>query len=165
MFDLAKGHTTITLGLVTLIPIFFFYSILYSWLFYFVLLVSFLLIGHLFFFRDPPRVIKENSEVLLAPADGMVYEVIPEEGIIRIRMSLFNVHVNRWPISGRISKISQQSGRYWPFVSFLRRGTDENARQIIDLVRNNDHFRIIQISGIFARRCVVYAKVDQDVSQ
>ncbi len=165
MFPLAKGHTTITLALITLIPILFFYSLLYTWLVYFLLLLMLILAVHIFFFRDPSRETIENSELIFAPADGKVYEVLPDEGIIRIRMSLFNVHVNRWPVSGKITKISQQSGKYWPFVSFLRRGTDENARQIIELEKNNEIFEIVQISGILARRCITYASVGQIVSQ
>ena len=115
MIPLAKEHMKITLALTTLIPILFFYSLLYQWLGYFILLVVLILVFHIFFLRDPSRVIIENSELIFAPADGKVYEVLPDEGIIRIRMSLFNVHVNRWPVSGRIIKITQQSGTYWPF--------------------------------------------------
>ncbi|MHA1235102.1 MAG: phosphatidylserine decarboxylase [Promethearchaeota archaeon] len=165
MFPLAKGHMKITLALITLIPILFFYSLLYNWLIYFIPSVILILAVHLFFFRDPARETIEDSKIIFAPADGKVYEVLPDEGIIRIRMSLFNVHVNRWPVSGKITKISQQSGKYWPFVSFLRRGTDENARQIIELEEKDEIFEITQISGIFARRCVTYASVGDIVFQ
>lgn len=165
MIPLAKEHMKITLALTTLIPILFFYSLLYPWLGYFILLVVLILAFHIFFLRDPSRVIIENSELIFAPADGKIYEVLPDEGIIRIRMSLFNVHVNRWPVSGKITKISRQSGKYWPFVAFLRRGTEENARQIIELQNNNTIFEITQISGFIARRCVTYASVGQKVIQ
>ena len=165
MIPLAKEHTKITLALTTLIPVLFFYSLLYNWLGYFIPIVVLLLAFHIYFLRDPSRVIIENSELIFAPADGKVYEILPDEGIIRIRMSLFNVHVNRWPVSGRIIKITQQSGTYWPFISFIRRGTDENARQVIELENNNEIFEITQISGFLARRCVSYASVGQMVSQ
>ncbi len=165
MFPLAKGHMKITLALITFIPILFFYSLLYAWLVYFIPLAMLILASHIFFFRDPSRETIKDSELIFAPADGKVYEVLPEEGIIRIRMTLFNAHVNRWPVSGKITKISQQSGKYWPFVSFLRRGTDENARQIIELEKNNETFVIVQISGLIARRCVTYASVGQIVLQ
>ena len=165
MFPLAKEHMKITLALTTLIPILFFYSLLYQWLVYFIPLVLLLLAFHIFFLRDPVREIIENSNLILAPADGKVYEVLQEEGIIRIRMSLFNVHVNQWPISGKITKISKQSGKYWPFVSISRRGTEENARQIIEIERNDEKYEITQISGFLARRCVTYASIGQKVSQ
>jgi len=165
MFPLAKGHMKITLALITLIPILFFISLFYTWLIYFIPLILLILAVHIFFFRDPSREIVEDSKLIFAPADGKVYEILPEEGIIRIRMSLLNVHVNRWPVSGKITKISRQSGKYWPFVSFIRRGTDENARQIIELEKNNEIFEIVQISGMLARRCVTYASVGQNVSQ
>jgi phosphatidylserine decarboxylase len=165
MIPLAKEHMKITLALTTLIPILFFYSLVYPWLGYFIILVVLILAFHIFFLRDPSRVIIENSELIFAPADGKVYEVLPDKGIIRTRMSLFNVHVNRWPVSGKITKISRQSGKYWPFVSFSKRGTEENARQIIELENNNTIFEITQISGFIARRCVTYASVGQKVTQ
>jgi phosphatidylserine decarboxylase len=165
MFPLAKGHMKISLALITLFPILFFYSLLYGWIIYFIPILIIIFAIHIYFFRDPARKTIEDCNFIFAPADGKVYEVLPADGIIRIRMSLFNVHVNRWPVSGKITKISQQSGKYWPFLSFQRKGTDENARQIIELVKGSEIFEIVQISGFIARRCVTYGSIGQNIMQ
>ena len=165
MFPLAKGHVQITLALTTFIPIIFFYSLLYTWLAILIPVSVILLAGHIYFFRDPSRTISPNTNNLLAPADGKVYEILPDEGIIRIRMSLFNVHVNRWPISGTVTDITRQNGKHWPFLPFIHRGTEDNARQMIRLTNEYGSYQLIQIVGMLARRCVVYAEENEKVEQ
>ncbi|MHA2054227.1 MAG: phosphatidylserine decarboxylase [Candidatus Hodarchaeales archaeon] len=165
MIRLAKGHFPITLALLTPLPIIFILSLLNIWFLLLLTINSILLIGHLFFFRDPSRTIITDSEAILAPADGKIYEIIPSRGIIRIRMSLFNVHVNRWPVSGIITNISTQQGQNWPFLPFLRKGTEKNARQIIELKNDKGNLRVIQIVGIFARRCIVYYSIGESIIQ
>ncbi len=165
MFTLAKGHIKISLALSTSIPIIFFYSLLYTWLLVLLPVNLILLAGHVYFFRDPPRKVIGKTNDLLAPADGKVYEVLPDDGIIRIRMTLFDVHVNRWPISGRVSSISQQKGKHWPFFPFLQRGTTENAKQTIEVTNEIGTFHIVQIVGMIARRCVVYAQKGESIQQ
>jgi phosphatidylserine decarboxylase len=165
MFTLAKGHIQISLALTTFIPVIFFYSLIYNWILILLPVNILLLAGHIYFFRDPPRKIKRPSENLIAPADGKVYEVIPEEGIIRIRMSIFDLHVNRWPISGKVEEISRQSGKHWPFLSFISRGTYENAKQTIKISNEIGTFKIVQIVGMIARRCIVYVEEEENVTQ
>lgn len=165
MIALAKGHEKISLALLTLIPIFSFYSLIYNGLAFFLPIILFLLGWHLFFFRDPSRDVVVNSKCIIAPADGKVYEIIPSKGIIRIRMSLFDVHVNRWPVSGVITSITRKHGHYWPFLPFLRQGTDQNSRQIIELSNDQGDFRVIQIVGILARRCVTYSSKNDQINQ
>ena len=165
MIHLAKGHFIITLGLLiplSILSILSFYNGLFL-IFFSVNLI--LLIVHLFFFRDPSRAIITDSKTILAPADGKIYEIISSKGIIRIRMSLFDVHVNRWPVSGIITRISTEKGSNWPFLPFLRKGTDENTRQIIDLKNDNGTLRVIQIAGMIARRCVVYSSIGDPIVQ
>ncbi len=165
MFPLAKGHVQISLALTTLLPIIFFYSLLYSWILILLPINILLLGGHIYFFRDPQRPSLTPSKDLIAPADGKVYEVVHDEGIVRIRMTLFDVHVNRWPISGKVTKISNQSGKHWPFLSFISRGTMENAKQTIELTNKIGIFKIVQIVGMIARRCVVYVEEDENIEQ
>ena len=113
------------------------------------------LLFHLFFFRDPQRDIKSSSQSLLAPADGKIYEINKLMGIIKIRMSIFNVHVTRSPITGNITEISYQKGKHWPFFSFIKRGTHENERQIITIESNLGEIQVVQIVGIIARKIFV----------
>jgi phosphatidylserine decarboxylase len=165
MITLAKGHETISLALLTLIPIIFLYSLIYPALLLLLPLIIFLLTCHIFFFRDPSREIKENSKYILAPADGKVFEVIHSEGIIRIRMSLLDVHVNRWPISGIVTNIIKEEGRNWPLIPFLRKGTEQNSKQTIEIQNEQGNFRVIQIVGFLARRCTTYSKINDKIKQ
>jgi phosphatidylserine decarboxylase len=165
MVALAKGHEKISLALLTIIPILFFYSLKFHELIYFFIIVGFLLIWHIIFFRDPSRKVKIDSKSIIAPADGRIYEIIPKEGVIRIRMSLLDVHVNRWPVSGVITSITRKQGKNWPFFPFLRQGTDQNSRQIFEIRNNQGIFRIVQIVGFIARRCVSYHSEEDQITQ
>ena len=89
---LAQGHETGTLAFITLFPLFFFYGLVYPILLIISVLILFLLVGHMFFFRDPGRKVKNDPRLIIAPADGKIYETDEKEGVIRIRMSLFSVH-------------------------------------------------------------------------
>ena len=162
---LAPGHEKITLALITLSLVFLFYSLAYPFLLIFTPLFLLGLVGHLFFFRDPNREINNDSQFIIAPADGTIYEKDASQGVIKIRMSLFNVHVTRTPVSGNITDISFQEGKHWPFVSFIRRGTNENARQNIHIVNSVGEFRVVQIVGILARRCTSFLSPGDQIQQ
>jgi phosphatidylserine decarboxylase len=163
--SLAKGHEIITLALLTLLPVFLFYGLVYPALLIFIPVLLIVVGGHLLFFRDPPRITSPDANFVLAPADGRIYEIIPSQSIIRIRMSIFNVHVTRAPITGTITAIQRVSGNHWPFFSFLHRGTLENARQIIQIVSSTGEFSVIQIVGILARRAVCYLNEGDIIQQ
>ncbi|MHA2248149.1 MAG: phosphatidylserine decarboxylase [Candidatus Hodarchaeales archaeon] len=165
MVSLASGHEKFTLGLLTLLPVTFFYGLRFPVLGFFIPVILFVLCGHLFFFRDPNRPIVEEPNALLAPADGKIFEIDSVTGIIRIRMSLFNVHVTRIPISGIIKEITYFKGKHWPFFSFLYRGTIENSRQTIQIENSLGIFKIVQIVGILARRCDCNYKRGDQIQQ
>jgi phosphatidylserine decarboxylase len=165
MFRLAKGHEKGTLVIITLIPIFMFYGLIYNYLLILVPLFSLLLCFHLYFFRDPERNIETDSNYIFAPADGTIYEIDHKKGIIRIRMTLFDVHVTRTPVSGKITSISNLNGKHWPFLPFIYRGTVENARQILHIENPIGIFFIIQIAGILARKCTSYLTSGEQVAQ
>ncbi len=126
-------------------------------------LILFILLTY--FFRDPERFPPSDEDLVLSPADGYVYSI--ESSLhalrIRIRMSLFNVHVNRVPFSGKITSITRYTGAYWPFLPFLRRGSERNAHQIIQIQGKHLDFEVVQISGMLARRCVCYKREDDMV--
>ncbi len=165
MFSLAQGHEKVTLGLLTLLLIFFFYSLKFQILIFFIPVIFFLLNWHLYFFRDPDRKTINNPDLILAPADGKIYQIDRDNGIIRIRMSLFDVHITRVPISGDIISITFDKGKNWPFISFLNRGTTENSRQIIQIRNSLGCFNITQIVGIVARYCRCYFIKGDQVQQ
>jgi len=165
MVSLAQGHEKVTLGLFTLLPVILFYSLKFQILIlpFFIILIA--LSGHLYFFRDPNRKIDVNSEIILAPADGKIYQIDRVQGIIRIRMSLSNVHVTRVPVSGDIIDITFDKGKNWPFFSFLRRGTIENSRQLIHIENPVGKFTVTQIVGMLARKCVCYFEKSDQIQQ
>ena len=165
MFSLAQGHEKVTLALLTLLPVLFFYGLKFQILIFCIPLIFLILCWHLYFFRDPNRKTITNPDLILAPADGKIYQIDRDEGIIRIRMSLFNVHITRVSISGEIITITFDKGRNWPFIPYLNRGTIENSRQVIQIKNSLGSFNITQIVGILARQCRCYYERGDQVQQ
>ena len=119
----------------------------------------------LFFFRDPERKVPEGENLILAPADGKVILIKPFDNLefmggggtlVSVFMSLFNVHVNRVPISGIIKYSKYNPGKFFP--AFEDKASLENEQTELGL--ENEHGRIVlkQIAGIIARRIVCKLK-------
>jgi len=116
----------------------------------------------LLFFRDPARRFSGSDSVLLAPADGKVTQVdeieLPEIGPGRLRrvvtfLSVFDVHVQRLPASGKVLSSTFRAGRK---VAAFRHDADElNAGQLsIVELPNGERFGVRQVAGLLARRVV-----------
>ncbi len=125
------------------------------------------------FFRNPKRDINLNSNHIIAPADGKI--VVLEETIeheyfkdkriqISIFMSPFNVHVNRYPISGEIKFTRYHPGNF--LVAWHPKSSTENERTTI-VVENKKIGPILlrQIAGAVAKRIILYAKKGEQCSQ
>lgn len=125
------------------------------------------------FFRNPNRTTKVDSNHILAPADGKI--VVLEETIeheyfndkriqISIFMSPFNIHVNRYPISGKIKFTKYHPGKF--LVAWHPKSSIENERTTI-VIENQKTGPILlrQIAGAVAKRIVLYAKKGNDCSQ
>ena len=136
-----------------------------------VLLLLFVLI--LQFFRNPKRNTIQSLDQIIAPVDGKVVvieEVVEKEYFkdkrrqISIFMSPLNVHVTRYPISGRVNFSKYHPGKY--LVAWHPKSSEENERTTI-VVENNSVGEILyrQIAGAMARRIVNYAKKDENVIQ
>ncbi len=122
-----------------------------------------------YFFRNPERVTPTNNHIIYAPADGIVTnikEIIPPKELdigtepltrISIFMSVFNVHVNRSPVSGTVHALNYRPGK---FASVADKDSEDNERQEI-CVRMHNGIRIgfIQIAGLVARRIYCPLKV------
>lgn len=112
----------------------------------------------LYFFRDPERAIP-SGPVAVAPADGRVVAV-KSEGPSLIRVSIFlnvfNVHVNRAPVSGAITKVYYQKGRF--MVANREECSTENEQNVVTV--QGDGFTVVfkQIAGLIARRIVFNKK-------
>jgi phosphatidylserine decarboxylase len=124
-----------------------------------------------FFFRNPLREIPGDENTVVAPADGRVIEageVESEDGgkmlRIGIFLSVFNVHVNRAPLAGRVVSIERGGTRF--LAAFDRRAGTENVRCAMTLETGQGiRFRVVQITGLIARRIVCHPRVGQWVER
>jgi phosphatidylserine decarboxylase len=113
----------------------------------------------LWFFRDPERLIPGVSGLVVSPADGVVTETIRLETSqgprqrISIFLSVFDVHVNRSPITGTISSVRYQKGKY---LNAMNPASAEQNEQNIVTVRGENGVEVTfkQIAGLLARRIV-----------
>jgi phosphatidylserine decarboxylase len=114
----------------------------------------------LFFFRDPERTVRAAAGEVLSPADGRVLYTGPGTGRyagagwqqISIFLSPMNVHVNRLPIGGRITKVTFHPGRYLPAYKPEAGELNEYAEVTID--HDGQHVVARQVVGLLARRVV-----------
>ncbi|MBN1755346.1 phosphatidylserine decarboxylase [bacterium] len=113
-----------------------------------------------FFFRDPHRMIPVEPEQIISPADGRIVEIVPvqddfvgEAIRVAIFMSVFDVHINRAPIAGKVISVTSHNGSFLP--AYRKDSSLRNARVISRLMGNRgDPVEIRQIAGILARRIV-----------
>jgi len=119
----------------------------------------------LFFFRDPKREVKIDNDVILSPADGKIIEIENQEKVnkISIFMSLFDVHINRAPISGTVERIIYSKGKFVP--AFLKKAACENESNTIFISSDNCSIILKQIAGVFARRIVCWIKERDKIIQ
>jgi phosphatidylserine decarboxylase len=121
----------------------------------------------IYFFRDPARRSQVSDKTVLTPADGTILRVqhfedddnpLGEPTVkISVFMSLFNVHVNRVPIVGKVSEIVYQPGKF--FSAYLDKASEKNEKNLIAL-QTGDGRKIVfvQIAGLIARRIVCWIK-------
>ncbi len=118
------------------------------------------------FFRNPQRITPQDEKAIISPADGRVIKIeeVEERGILRgkarkvsIFMNIFNVHVNRIPCTGKVTKILYHKGQF--LSADLDKASELNERNSI-LIEAADGHRIltIQIAGLIARRIVCWVE-------
>jgi phosphatidylserine decarboxylase len=135
------------------------------------LLVCYTFFGLLFlfscnFFRDPVRSIPLDKSSIVAPADGKIIRIDQVndseigEGANRISifLSVFNVHVNRVPITSTVKDVKHIPGKF--LAAFDHKASDENEKTDILFRGMNITYRVHQIAGIIARRIRCYAEKD-----
>jgi len=117
----------------------------------------------LWFFRDPEREIP-SGPVAVSPADGKVVLIVPDDAgghRISVFLNVFNVHVNRTPIPGRIENIEYKRGRF--LVASKEGASHSNEQNIITVegVVGGKRTRVVfsQIAGLIARRIICYKKI------
>ncbi len=123
------------------------------------------------FFRDPMRVTPVREGIVVAPADGrisMVTRVLPpaELGLgdkplprVSIFMSVFNCHVNRSPVAGRIDRVAYRPGKF--INAELDKASEDNERNSLVISSANGRVGVTQIAGLVARRIVCFVREGQ----
>ena len=123
----------------------------------------------LWFFRDPERRIPAIQGAIVSPADGKVTSIseIREGGEVRTRISIFlnvfNVHVNRSPVSGVIEDVRYQKGKFGNAMGAV--SADENEQNIVTVRSDAGPVVFKQIAGLLARRIVFTKKVGDSVER
>ena len=126
-----------------------------------------------YFFRDPERTGERGRQLVIAPADGKVIQIadVDEPAFIKGRarrvsifMNVFNVHVNRYPVTGQVEYIHYNPGKF--FNAAADKASLENEQSSIGIVSESGHKLLVrQIAGLIARRIVTYSKQGQHVTQ
>jgi phosphatidylserine decarboxylase len=125
----------------------------------------------LYFFRDPNRTIPEGL-VAVSPADGKVVGIIgdgigAESTRISIFLNIFDVHVNRAPIAGRIANVEYTKGQF--LVASREDASSQNERNTVTITGttagDSTSVRFSQIAGLIARRIVFYKKLGDTVQK
>ncbi len=127
-----------------------------------------------YFFRDPVRVTPVRDGLVIAPADGTISSValaVPpvELGLgseslprVSIFMSVFDVHVNRSPVSGEIERIVYRPGKF--LNADLDKASEDNERNGLVIRTPSGRYGVVQIAGLIARRIVCFVKEGQLVA-
>jgi phosphatidylserine decarboxylase len=125
------------------------------------------------FFRDPPRVTPAREGLLVSPADGKVSMVTtatppPELGMgntplprVSIFMSVFDCHVNRSPLAGRVERIAYRAGAF--LNADLDKASEDNERNSFLIATPGGNIAVVQIAGLIARRIVTFTAEGQSL--
>lgn len=114
-----------------------------------------------FFFRDPERIIPRDPRLVLSPADGKVIVVGPapagnplgpDAWQISIFLSIFDVHVNRAPVAGRVTRVEYNRGEFLP--AFDDKASLRNEQNCVTIEEGTTRVAFKQIAGLIARRIV-----------
>ena len=129
-----------------------------------------------YFFRDPERYSINDENYLLSPADGTVSQITETNGPtelglekkkytrVSIFMNIFNCHVNRVPLSGKINQIFYKPGKY--LNASLDKASEENERNFVKIESSNgQEIILVQIAGLIARRIVCEVKENDTIKQ
>ena len=129
-------------------------------------LVLIVFLGFCFiFFRDPSRKIPVGDKIVLAPADGKVVDVSQSENgekKVSIFLSVFDVHRNRTPVDGLVTRVNYSKGKF--LAAFNPDASEINEHTDVEIQSSGGIVRVRQIAGILARRIICHLKEGQQVS-
>jgi phosphatidylserine decarboxylase len=127
------------------------------------------------FFRDPDRFIDmeaQNDKAIISPADGKVIKVenfldeeyrMEESQIVSIFMNVFDVHVNRYPVKGKVEYVNYKKGKF--MAAWNDKASEFNEQSVIGIKSGDNMITVKQIAGLIAKRIVCYADVGDEVEQ
>ncbi len=130
-----------------------------------------------YFFRDPERQSINDDAFLVSPADGLITDISEQTGPIELQlentsftrisifMNVFNCHVNRTPLSGKVEEINYKPGKF--LNASLDKASEENERNYykIKCSKSSEDVIIVQIAGLIARRIVCEVEQGQNLKQ
>ena len=129
-----------------------------------------------YFFRDPERFSIKDDNYLISPADGIVSQIVEVNGPsdlgmdgkkftrVSIFMNIFNCHVNRSPISGKVTQILYKAGKY--LNASLDKASEDNEKNYVKIKNSHgDEIILVQIAGLIARRIVCEVKENNEIQQ
>jgi phosphatidylserine decarboxylase len=125
-----------------------------------------------YFFRDPERTGQRGTHLVVAPADGKVVHIteVDEPSFIQGRalrisifMNVFNVHVNRYPVTGTVRQVQRTAGRF--LNASGERASLENEQVSVGIETDGVRILVRQIAGLIARRIHTYSTEGQTVTQ
>jgi phosphatidylserine decarboxylase len=125
-----------------------------------------------YFFRDPERTGERGARLVVSPADGRVVMVtqVDEPTFVHgptirisIFLNIFNVHVNRYPVSGRVAHLHYNPGRFLNAAE--EKASLENEQSSVGIALDGQRVLVRQIAGLIARRIVTYSRQDELVKQ
>jgi phosphatidylserine decarboxylase len=131
------------------------------------------------FFRDPLRVTPQGNDLLVAPADGLVSQIedvpVPPElagegGLVQARalrvsifLSVFDVHINRAPVAGKVTRLAYVEGKF--LNASLDKASADNERQnLVIEMEDGTRVGVVQIAGLVARRILTFVRKGEQVA-
>lgn len=124
------------------------------------------------FFRDPGRIVPQNPNAVLSPADGRI--VVVEKALdpyanrealkISVFMNVFNVHSNRSPVDGKVEKVEYFPGKF--VNADLDKASTENERNAVVMTASNGQtVTFVQVAGLIARRILCYVDAGAELAR
>ncbi len=166
-----EGWPVIIVTALLAIALFVIYTFTDSAVFYALFWVMTALVTfHFFFFRDPDRATPQGDNLIVAPADGTIVKIEEVEEPdyfqgkvqkVSIFLSVFNVHVNRFPVSGKVDLVDYKKGRF--VAAFADDASHANEQSIIGINSPKGKVLFKQIAGLIARRIIYHVQKGDDV--
>lgn len=131
----------------------------------------------IYFFRNPDRVLPDDEKAIIAPADGIIdaiEKVSPPEELeldsnknwtrVSIFLSVFNVHVQRTPVAGTVTKTHYREGKFFN-ISDDKYSKDNERQSCVITTKDGIDIPLVQIAGLIARRIVCNISINQEVEK